>query len=579
MSQKLFFLIFFSFLTISYQLNCRNYYDETCGGHNSNYNLKCVKYTGDQKCSEYEYDEGCTMTAGKTCQKADTSGSYHCLLIDDGKVPKCKRINLDTNCEIDSNGDCSAKSGATIETGKKCKPSNDGKECSLQQMECSDYINNCNQHGENCIKIKKTSGVISFTQCQIVKVDSKCEIDSNGDCKGKASGGPEAYEKCTFNSLYTECKLINRECSEIEDTTKCSSCKTSNQCKKIKYNGATKCLNVEINTSCKINNNDECVKSSDSDTNKCQLNYYNSSYSACEYYNVDQKCVLGDGLTCSDGTSLTDEEKKKYKCDWVVKSNTNKKCEPRAKNCYYDYNSDADTCNAETNCAYIESWRQCIPIESNDENCEKKANGECSAKEGKASSFSEYEKCGYVEKDDDNIYKCQKTYKKCSEYTDQAKCNNAPEVDEKKCYYSESKCKTVYLNNYDYCTWNSQNGECEEKSSGKLSPYEKCYKYEPTGYDYYDYINCGLRDKSCSDYSESNCGNYSPEVKLCFNLEGHYCKEIKIDSQCSINGNNECTGNNCKFDEDKDRCYYQEESNASLLKMSQFILLMLFFMF
>ena len=34
-----------------------------------------------------------------------------------------------------------------------------------------------------------------------------------------------------------------------------------------------------------------------------------------------------------------------------------------------------------------------------------------------------------------------------------------------------------------------------------------------------------------------------------FYLEGDYCKDIKIDSQCSINGNNEFTGNNCKFDE------------------------------
>ena len=567
MSQKLFFLIFFSFLTISYQLNCYNYYDETCGGHNTNYNLKCIKYTGDQKCSEYEYDEGCTMTTGKACQKADTSGSYHCLLFDDGKVPKCKRINLDTNCEIDSSGNCNAKSGVTIETGYKCKMSSDGKECSKQQLVCSDNLDNCDKYGENCFKIKDSSGVISFPRCQIVKVDSKCEIDSNGDCKGKTSGGPEAYEKCTFNSLYTECKLINRECSEIEDTTKCSSCKTSNQCKKIKYNGETKCLNVEINTSCKINDNDECVKSSDSDTNKCQLYYYNSSYSACEYYNVDQKCVLGDSLKCSDGTGLTDEEKKKYKCDWVVKSNTNKKCELRAKNCYVDYNSDADTCNAEANCAYLYSYH-CYTIE-NDDYCEKKSNGECSAREGK--TLSDYEKCDFDWKDG-YTYKCQKTYV-CSKYTDQTKCNSAPEVDNKKCYYTSSKCKRVDLEDYDYCTWNSQNGKCEEKSSVTLPTNTYCYKDEGE-----NSIDCELREKSCSDYSESNCGGLSPEVKLCFNLEGYYCKDIKVDSQCSINGNNECTGDNCKFDEEKDRCYH-EESNGSLLRIKQFILLMLFFMF
>lgn len=47
-----------------------------------------------------------------------------------------------------------------------------------------------------------------------------------------------------------------------------------------------------------------------------------------------------------------------------------------------------------------------------------------------------------------------------------------------------------------------------------------------------------------------------------------------------MNENNECTGNNCKFDEDKYgyRCYYQEESNGSLLRIKQFILLLLFFM-
>jgi hypothetical protein len=50
--------------------------------------------------------------------------------------------------------------------------------------------------------------------------------------KAKQAEGPEVYEKCEFNSLYTECKPINLECSQITDTTKCSSCKTSNRWKK-----------------------------------------------------------------------------------------------------------------------------------------------------------------------------------------------------------------------------------------------------------------------------------------------------------------------------------------------------------
>ena len=51
-----------------------------------------------------------------------------------------------------------------------------------------------------------------------------------------------------------------------------------------------------------------------------------------------------------------------------------------------------------------------------------------------------------------------------------------------------------------------------------------------------------------------------------------------------MNENKECTGNNCQFDEDRERCYYQEKGNdgndgndGSLLKMKQYILLMLFF--
>lgn len=68
-------------------------------------------------------------------------------------------------------------------------------------------------------------------------------------------------------------------------------------------------------------------------------------------------------------------------------------------------------------------------------------------------------------------------------------------------------------------------------------------------------------------------------MKLCFKI-GSTCKEVKVDAQCSMNENNECTGNSCQFDEKKDRCYYQNNNNeGSLLKMSQIILLILFFIF
>jgi len=374
--------------------------------------------------------------------------------------------------------------------------------------------------------------------------------------------------------LYILNANLYKKCYEILDTAKCNTCQTSptnSKCLKIDDGSSTRCENVEVNDSCEIKESGQCDVKTATDNNKCR---FNTSYSGCEYYTVDdQNCVLSDTsgvLTCSDGTNLANKDKNK--CDFAVKG-INKRCEPRAKACHLDYFTE-NTCNAENNCIYkYSSW---YTVE-NDDYCEKKTNGECTIKEGKASSFTEYEKCDYVWKDDDYAYKCQNTYKECSEYTDQTKCNSAPEVDNEKCYYSESKCKRVEMEDYDYCAWNSQTGKCEEKSSGKLPTNTYCYKDEGE-----NSIDCELREKSCSDYSDSNCGGLSPEVKLCFNLEGigNSCDEVKVDSQCTMNENNECTGNNCKFDEDKYgyRCYYQEESNGSLLRIKQFILLLLFFM-
>ena len=569
MSPKLFFLIFFALLTISYQLKCSNYNDETCGGHNTNYNLKCIKLNSADECSEFEYDEGCTMTAQRACQKTETSGSYQCVLIE-GFTPKCKRIDVDQYCQFDESQEkCVPRSGATIETGKMCKPSNNGKECSLQQKVCSDNIDNCNQYGDNCIKIKITSDYISYSQCQIVSVDSKCQINNNGECTDKTSNGPEAYEKCAFNSLYNECKPINLECDQIQDTEKCSTCKTSpsgSKCTKIDNRGTIQCKNIEINDSCEINENGKCVIKTESDTNIC---HFNTSYDGCDLFTVDQKCVLGesgDDLKCTDGTGLTDKDKNK--CDFVVKGNTNQRCEPRAKTCYHDYDNDADTCNAEENCAYILSFR-CYAIE-NDDKCEKKSNGECSAKEG--ITLTDYEKCDFIWKDD-YTYKCQITNKNCYEYTSEELCKNAPEVDGKKCHYDKSsKCRLFFSDGN--CILDSQE-KCVQNGSGKLSQNEICYLFKG------DYsINCYKRQKLCTDITSSNCDNYSPEAKLCFNLNGNgkICYEVKVDSQCTMNEKNECTGEDCQFDEDKKRCYYQE-SHGSLLRMRQFIFFMLFFMY
>lgn len=72
MNQKLFLFIFFSFITLSSQLDCGSFSGPTCGDHNTKYNLQCHKFTGDTYCREVEIDDGCTIN-GSNCQKTETS--------------------------------------------------------------------------------------------------------------------------------------------------------------------------------------------------------------------------------------------------------------------------------------------------------------------------------------------------------------------------------------------------------------------------------------------------------------------------------------------------------------------------
>ena len=78
-------------------------------------------------------------------------------------------------------------------------------------------------------------------------------------------------------------------------------------------------------------------------------------------------------------------------------------------------------------------------------------------------------------------------------------------------------------------------GKCVENGSGKLSSNEICaFTGKSKSY-------CGKREKLCEDYNDSSCGNYSPEMKLCY-LISSSCGKVKVDSQFSMNENNECTG-------------------------------------
>jgi len=709
MSQKLFYFVLFSFLGISFQLDCYDFNDETCGDHNTKYNIKCLLFSGDSKCTEIEYDDDCTMTNERTCKAKDAeTKSYQCYFLQTSDKIKCEKLSVDQYCHFDNYKNCAKRSGVDLEANHKCKL-NDNGECKSIEYECFDYDSNCNQHGNTCYKVRDNS------KCQIVEVNGKCKIDDNGDCVGKESGGPSDYEECGYNSYKTECKPINKACNNM-DKDKCSQCKeitSGYSCVKV----GDSCKEIEIDSSCKINNDGQCVKvSEETNNNICQFENLNTK---CTFYEANSQCTLSSGtpVSCTDGATLQDKDNKK--CDLIVKSNTKNSCEPRDKKCYeyidptlceavksgtkkcsmsggiceeyiidnyctvdggacgsaadnlgenheclFGINDELKSCLRKpkvcesyySGCdTYDNTTHQCIEFESNDyclplaidNNCHY-SSGSCVKKDSVtidenkmcyieydnlykpksckirdkvcsdyssgSSTCNSHQKCYYsggncYETEEDNYcvvtnggcqkrdnvnlnedyekcfihqisankYKCEKVQKDCSEITDQTKCNAVPEKDGKKCYYKSLTCKTLYLD--EKCTMN-QEGKCVENGSGKLTKYEICDIYENI---YNNYIDCLTREKLCSDYNDNECGGFTPQIKLCYKIDGS-CEEVKVDEQCSMNEKNECTGDSCHFDDTENnyRCYYQKNDNGSkgsLLNISHIILLILFFVF
>ena len=329
MSKKFFFFIILSILSITYLLDCTDFYDDTCGGHNASYNLQCHKFKTNPKCSEVEVDAGCKIDDNDKCTKTEAnSNNYNCYFINNKDI--CRKITIDTGCKIDttsSEPDCQKDN---VKETEKCTFIDNKKTCAKKNKECSEFgTNECNKHGDTCKKIKINSYLNDYHRCQIVSIDQKCDINTDGDCISKSGAELQNYEKCAYNSDYTECKITNKECIEM-DTSHCADCKTSPEgthCRQV--DNQAKCLNVQIDTGCKVEGG-KCVKdSNENNKNQC---LFNLSYTGCIFYEVDSKCKLDETHDCVDD-GLTDTEKK---CHFDSEKNT--VCKPTEKVCG-DYDS------------------------------------------------------------------------------------------------------------------------------------------------------------------------------------------------------------------------------------------------
>lgn len=702
MSKNLFLFILFSFWSISFQLDCTEYEGQTCGDHNTKYNIQCHKFSSNNQCQEVEVDDGCKIDDKKKCVKTDpNSNNYACYFLGENSI--CRKISTDAGCKIEivsSEPECKIDN---VQETEDCSFDEVYKKCAKIKKACGNFsTDKCDKHGNTCFKVK----INPFTtHCQIVTKDPKCDINTAGECITKSGATINAYEECAYNSGYDECKPRNLECFEMA-LDKCSECKTSpegTQCSKVENTDT--CLNVEVDSRCEINESGQCNIKKTNGNNKC---FYNSTYTGCFYYEVSEKCQItksGNYLLCSDN-GLDDATKKCHfdvetgtkclpvtricsdyedkdsceavelkrvnnkimKCSWKNNmcqefeidgycSVKNGECEQNEVDgfghlnaCFFDY--DEKTCSRKinqcqsyynncdkhgstdnlcfdkdddskycksvfiyknctassyytcTNTTIIDPKKKCAMEDNNsykicrtidkvcsdlnddetlckelgcayidngcyevyeDSDC-KLNNGICQ-KASDAQFDEEKEKCDLTFQDTRRYYYyCQKRKLACSDY-DSTKCNNAPNIENHKCYYLSNKCINVTLD--ENCKIDTE-GKCVEDGSGKLSQYEKCAlnKYD-------SFATCLKEEISCEDFTDDKCGNYSPEMKLCYNLGENGCKEVKVDDKCSINENNECKGDSCQFDENKDRCYYQKGES---LKLSQIIFLMIFLM-
>lgn len=689
MKKPIFLCTFLILLGASYQLECSNYYDETCGNHNIDYKLKCKLFSS--QCHEIEQDDGCIVASENSCTKeSSVPDNEACVFF----VPyKCKRVKISGNCEI-SGSNCGEKN--TITQGKKCSYDLNKKNCQEYDKTCTDYSDStC---GNIAIKDKIQCALLRNNQpCQEIEIDDYCHIDTNGDCKkqenksfnetlykcylydnkckrveikceekdnSKCQEISNCYSiidnhssqyckevivdqsckiengkcvnkttlnqnmQCSFIDYFDECKLIKKNCSECSSS--CEDCTVTDgyECKEISEN---KCKEILIHKSCKVENK-ECKIKQETEGKACQFNSDKSicllvDYSKCKYESscsdnsppTGTKCFpseTGDecgyrNLECSDldQSSCKDISETK-KCFWYgynlqsscVEYTTDKFCsidnngeckqiESEKENfaagegCFLDLIEDStplkysckkrvgkcsefkdSSCGGITNCKFNGSY--CVLNEGNcsignlNDDCAKKDNTILPS--GKKCDF------GYNSK---NEYACMAVDKTCGDYN-QNDCKNVARTDSYQCYY-DSTCKNVTLEGGCYI---NNEGKCI--NSGTISTNEICV---------FDNLKtkCYKREKTCSDLVGNDCQAFTPETKLCFNFgeeSSYQCKEVKVDSSCQINEENNCVakgsldkGKSCVFDEQKDSCYVKDESNYLSLKL--FSILALFFVF
>ena len=544
MNQSKMFLILLtiSLFSNSYEFHCGRFQDVTCDGHNTNYELKCHYFT--TECAELETDDYCELDSSNNWVKksgVDFSDGEACELftIDYSSLKYCKKVAVDSKCKIDFGEGCVAKD-ETLAENEICAFSSDYKECKKLKKECSDYTDNtCGNLGINESETKQCAKIDG--KCNEFEIDEYCIINTETQECVKREGIEldEEIESCYLDEYRHTCKKRAKLCSEIENIDKCSSGRTEEdeaQC--LKY--GDKCAEIIIHPSCQISDDwTSCAPRTTEENKLCT--FFNGDKTICWFFEQEDGCKIN----AESGNCQNDGDV------------------PEGKMCAYDKNIDEGhfickirdikckyittqtLCNSETqfedNKETVCSWEEYTKDAHGegcdyfltDEYCTRK-NRECVPKDGV--TLGENEKCELSYENGYDI--CQKTFiNSCDTYSDKTECNNAPESSKEQCFYDDGygACLKVKLDGYCHMS----DGECKENGSGKLAEDEICYKYGVGNNEVY----CTKKKIECSDITEEEtCNSYNPEIKLCYNLYGDYCYEIKSEDGCQMDENNKCVG-------------------------------------
>ena len=489
--------------------SCELYSDSDCGG------LKGTKK--DKQCYYYEKDGKChEVTLDNNCEYSETT-------------KMCSKLNRISDEDFDP-------------VNYKCDFNDQNTVCQKRKKECSEYdIEQCNKCGNTCKKTKKG--------CSIVTIDSKCEINSDGECVDKSNGGIEAYEKCKFNDLYTKCSPENLKCNEITDVAKCSSNKVAKkgyECKNIE--GKENCDYVQIDNECKIDNDGKCkIKTTQNgNNNECR---FKDEKTKCIYYQVHSECSLDDSLGCKDGAVSNNTKK----CDFT---NTDKTiCELRDKKCSEYTVSDCEGIVLGTKkCSLKGTTCEEFTIDSyctvNAGSCEKNTNAN--------NQFNENEACLF----DLEETNCSKKKKECTSYYKDEDCKKYDintEQQKTNCVRlgEQNHCKQITIDNYCHVS----ESRCVPVSVSELEKTETCAfdsESNPT--------SCKKRNKTCREYgTDDSCNSLENCAYINYN-RGAQCNELEVDSNCEVSSDGDCIKKEGSDIDDNSKCAFFDDVTSKKIK-------------